>query len=444
MSSSSHLWRIFSVSFTVILSIFVVVIAIIIGIVLEPEIDNRDDPFVLTKDSQLTPRIRQWKSKGKYFKVNGFKMFVRVHQQQQQQQLGGEISGDKNDNHRDEKLSNSQDVFTLHDPSVPPIILIHGFPSSSYEFHRVINPLLKYSREYSPSSSSLTNNQQQKQKIITFDLVGFGFSSKPPQSEFSYSMMDHADQVLNLLDALNISIATSGGAHFVSHDMGDSVLSEIITRASRGLLPDRFSSLSSSSFFRSVIFTNGGMVYRHINARISQTLLSMPAPIGPSLNKIMNRLDPAGKFFSTQLRTIWGQLLTDPEEMNQDIADLIMISHWNGGHKLMSALIRYLPERRLFDESRWLPSLKPFFSSSSSSSLVDDKKKETRVIRCAIIWGDADAVAPVAIAKSVYEEWMGNPLKGRCELIWMKNRGHFIQLEDPEIWAANVAKVIFK
>lgn len=411
------------ISFTVLSSILVIVIAVVIGLIMEPEVDNSNDPFVLTKDSQLSPRIRAWKSKGRNFKINGFKMFVTIHQKTPPQH--GEIIGTK-----DPSLSPSSPSsdFTLHwDPAVPPIILIHGFPSSSYEFHRVIDPLL-----LSKSNNKARSNSPQK--IITFDLVGFGFSAKPPQSKFSYSMMDHADQVLLLLDALNVSVATSGGAHFVSHDMGDSVLSEIIARSARGLLPQRSS--PASAFFRSVVFTNGGMVYKHISPRVSQILLSMPAPIGPSLNKIMNRVDPAGKFFAMQLRTIWGQLLTAPGEMNQDIADLIMIMHWNGGHKLMSALIRYLPERKIFDESRWLPSLKPFFCFASSDENGDDKNK----IKCAIIWGDADAVAPVAIAKSVHEEWMN---KNSCELVWMKNRGHFIQLEDPEIWAANVGKVIY-
>ena len=54
-------------------------------------------------------------------------------------------------------------------------------------------------------------------------------------------------------------------AHLVAHDMGDSILTEILSRHQRGMLPDYF-----NGFFRSVTFTNGGMVYDLINMRLSQ------------------------------------------------------------------------------------------------------------------------------------------------------------------------------
>ena len=76
-------------------------------------------------------------------------------------------------------------------------------------------------------------------------------------------------------------------AHVVSHDMGDSVLTEILTRClhqiifflkfiptphrlERGALPDRF-----ANFFQSVVFTNGGMRYHLINFRLAQVEFSI-------------------------------------------------------------------------------------------------------------------------------------------------------------------------
>ena len=47
--------------------------------------------------------------------------------------------------------------------------------------------------------------------------------------------------------------------------MGDSVLTEILARHQRGMLPEYF-----KGFFRSVTFTNGGMIYDLINMRLSQ------------------------------------------------------------------------------------------------------------------------------------------------------------------------------
>ena len=47
--------------------------------------------------------------------------------------------------------------------------------------------------------------------------------------------------------------------------MGDSVLTEILSRKQRGMLPEYF-----DNFFKSITFTNGGMVYDLINKRLSQ------------------------------------------------------------------------------------------------------------------------------------------------------------------------------
>ena len=54
-------------------------------------------------------------------------------------------------------------------------------------------------------------------------------------------------------------------AHLVAHDMGDSILTEILSRHQRGMLPDYF-----NGFFRSVTFTNGGMIHDLINLRLLQ------------------------------------------------------------------------------------------------------------------------------------------------------------------------------
>ena len=51
----------------------------------------------------------------------------------------------------------------------------------------------------------------------------------------------------------------------MSHDMGDSVLTEILARHQRAALPGHF-----DTFFQSITFTNGGMVYDLINKRLGQ------------------------------------------------------------------------------------------------------------------------------------------------------------------------------
>merc|ERR1712127_180466 len=108
-----------------------------------------------------------------------------------------------------------------------------------------------------------------------FDHLGFGFSDKP--EDLAYSLVEQAEQALALWTNLGIQ-----RAHVVSHDMGDSVLTEILTRLDRGVLPERF-----NNFFKSITFTNGGMRYHLINMRISQILLK--SPIGHILSSIGTR-----------------------------------------------------------------------------------------------------------------------------------------------------------
>ena len=62
------------------------------------------------------------------------------------------------------------------------------------------------------------------------------------------------------------------GCHFYAHDMGDSVLTEIVSQSMRNQLPKFF-----SDGIQSLTFTNGGMVLHQVNMRFMQKLpLSHP------------------------------------------------------------------------------------------------------------------------------------------------------------------------
>ena len=63
-------------------------------------------------------------------------------------------------------------------------------------------------------------------------------------------MVNQAENVLLLLKQLGVY-----RAHFISHDMGDSILTTLLTRYERGV----FWSPEFDNLFESVIFTNGGM-----------------------------------------------------------------------------------------------------------------------------------------------------------------------------------------
>ena len=86
-----------------------------------------------------------------------------------------------------------------------PVLTLHAFPTSSYDFSRLV-PLLR-----------------DRFQFILFDYPGFGFSDKPPR--YPYSLFKYAD------------VAQAVAQHFgmehmplVAHDIGDSVALELLRR----------------------------------------------------------------------------------------------------------------------------------------------------------------------------------------------------------------------
>jgi len=299
--------------------------------------------------SDLSESAQQWFARGKMYNILGQQMFAIVEGQ-------GEET----------------------------LILIHGFPTSSYDYHRALPHLLK------------------KFRVVMFDHVGFGFSSKP--SNYTYSLVDQSEQALALWRTLGIT-----KAHIVAHDMGDSVLTEILSRRDRSSLPDYF-----TNFFQSIGFTNGGMRYDLINFRLSQTLLL--SSLGPYLSQLQTKLPSLERFARQQLGSIWGKFT---ENMDEDITNIIDINKYKGGNKITHKTVTYLRDRARF-EPRWLSSL----------SRLD--------IPALVFWGDSDAVAPMTIPRSLSTILPHQHLVGRT----LQDTGHFLMLERPEQWAKTISQFI--
>lgn len=72
------------------------------------------------------------------------------------------------------------------DPAKPTIILLHGFPSSSFMYRNLIPALAD------------------RFHVIAPDYIGFGLSDAPPASEFHYSFDRLSAYVLDLIDQLGL------------------------------------------------------------------------------------------------------------------------------------------------------------------------------------------------------------------------------------------------
>ena len=101
-------------------------------------------------------------------------------------------------------------AFTDHGPQVagaPTIVLLHGVPTSSWMYRKVMPSL------------------QLNMRVITVDHLGYGSSEKPKRDEADYSAAAQARRVESLL-------ASRGVTHYsvLMHDMGGLVAWEMLTK----------------------------------------------------------------------------------------------------------------------------------------------------------------------------------------------------------------------
>jgi pimeloyl-ACP methyl ester carboxylesterase len=72
-------------------------------------------------------------------------------------------------------------------PDTPAVLLLHGFPTSSFMFRNLINEL------------------KDKYYLIAPDYPGFGYSSFPPMDEFEYSFENLSRVIEKFLDAIGLN-----------------------------------------------------------------------------------------------------------------------------------------------------------------------------------------------------------------------------------------------
>ena len=96
-------------------------------------------------------------------------------------------------------------VHTAVTPGRPPLLLIHGYPTASYDWIRIWPRLAA------------------RHSLYTLDLVGFGLSDKPRRSR--YPIEQQADLCTALLGEFRV-----GAAHVLAHDYGDTVAQELLAR----------------------------------------------------------------------------------------------------------------------------------------------------------------------------------------------------------------------
>ena len=218
----------------------------------------------------------------------------------------------------------------------PPLLLLHGFPSSSFDWRGLLDEL-------------------PQRRALAFDCLGFGLSEKP--RDHVYTLGWQADLATEL-------VRERIGAEpvfIVGHDMGTSVATELLARDLRGELGFE---LAGALLF------NGSIVLDRASLTSSQRLLR--GRLGPLAAQLSNEL-----VFRKQFAGLFSDAhpLTDEEAADQ----WALICH-NGGRTLGHRLIHYLGERERLTE-RWHGAVRDWPGALSFAWGLQDPVATTRGAR---------------------------------------------------------------
>ena len=254
--------------------------------------------------NELPQRLRQWKQAGEFFDSDGVRLFYQF----------------------DESAGPERDV----------LVLFHGFPTSSWDWHAVLPAL------------------NQRWRTLVFDFPGYGLSDKPPG--FSYSLLRQFDAAQALIQHLGIH-----EFDLLAHDMGNSVACELLYRREKGNLPFTL---------RSLTLLNGGVYMDLHRPLITQRMLRTPV-----LGAMTARLS-SWRMFRHQYPKVYAQ----PEHFDEShYEEQWSLMQHNHGRRTLAAVAGYMRERVKMGD-RWLGPLHrldlPF----------------------RLLWGKQDPIAVYAIA----------------------------------------------
>jgi pimeloyl-ACP methyl ester carboxylesterase len=210
---------------------------------------------------------------------------------------------------------NGYNLFVVDegDPGQETILLIHGFPTSSWDWHPIWQTLRK------------------RYRVVAMDMLGFGFSDKP--SSHRYSIHEQADLVEQLVRSLGLT-----GFHVLAHDYGDTVAQEMLARQNLGV---------GSGEWLSVCFLNGGLFPETHRALLTQKLLL--SPLGAFFNKLASK-----KKFDSAFSRVFGP---DTKPSAQELNQFWSLVTYNNGKHIFHNLITYINDRKKHRQ-RWVDALK--------------------------------------------------------------------------------------
>ncbi len=201
------------------------------------------------------------------------------------------------------------------DSSKEVVLLMHGFPTSSWDWRFVWTEL------------------RGQYRLIALDMLGFGLSDKPKDKV--YSIYEQADIQESLLKHLGIR-----DVNLLAHDYGDIVAQEMVARF------DERKKNGDELNIKSLVLLNGGIFPEQHQQRIIQTLLN--SPIGSLVSMFSTQ-----QIFNNSFIPVFGEQ-TKPTKREMD--DLWYLISRQGGHQLNHKLVHFLDDRIEY-RKRWVGAL---------------------------------------------------------------------------------------
>jgi len=266
------------------------------------------------------------------------------------------------------------DVFTIDAPPIgpeefEPLLILHGFPTSSFDFAAVLDGL------------------RAGRRVLLIDGLGYGLSAKP---DIHYTIALQADLAAAFVAELGLTRLS-----LLTHDVGDTVGGELLARRADGTWPidvTRRVITNGSIYIEQAHLTNG-----------QQLLLSLPDEKLPAESPV------TAATLTQSLRDTFSPAAMLPAEGSREDplpATVAQIMR-DDGHLVLTRLIRYIEERRMH-ERRFTGAIE-----NDPSPLH-------------IVWGLDD---PIAVPSMVETLLAARP---DATVIRLDGVGHYPMVEAPE------------
>ena len=236
-------------------------------------------------------------------------------------------------------------VFTLDIPATrdehEPLLVLHGFPTCSFDFHRVVD--------------SLSGTR----RLLLLDMLGYGLSEKP---DMPYTIELQADVVQAFVAELGVTRLA-----LLTHDMGDTVGGELLARNADGQWPADVAAR---------VVTNGSIYIEMAQLSAGQQfLLSLPD----------ERLDASFELGSSNLEAALADTFSPHSSVDRSaLAGAAELVSHESGQLLLPRIIRYIEQRRR-NQDRYTGAI------------------ETHPSPLCVVWGPDDPIAVAAMATRLHE-----------------------------------------